>query len=532
MSFSWNASAQVLVDLNLWANPAGSTMITNYPVWVKVGSATGYVLAGNTNSGGRYLDSIALVTVPTPVTFLTYDCNGASISSTKILSPNAIYIGDTMIVACSSPTPGITSIFTHTPMTTFPAAIQFDGSSSTLSIPSPQGNRSYSWDFGDGTTGQGANVVHTFSTLGTFNVCLTVSFQDSVLNANTLIDVSCQTVSIGSPVYSCTANFDALAAGANDIQFLGLRYVYNSGINVSPDSTIYNWNFGDGQTSTSRDPYHSYAAAGSYYTCFQYIALDSLQDTICTAMYCDTVVAGLSLQNSTGCQAKIAVVYDSVIPNKVTLIDSSNVVFSGNQVIQSYLLQGDGRYWKYSGSGTPGNFSNTFTYNGNGPYQACVYHVVTDTVTGIVTCRTKDCITVVFSSTLSCQADFSYTSNPGSLQVNFSDSSTPSSSGGSISIDYSWDFGDGMVDTGRNPTHLYTSAGSYNTCLYLTVIDSSTFGVCHDTICKTVVVTGPTNNFCQASYIVDTVNSVLGNVVLWNTSTPIPSNPNFGTTYH
>ena len=34
---------------------------------------------------------------------------------------------------------------------------------------------SYHWDFGDGTTGTGKNIEHTYSSAGTYNVTLTIT---------------------------------------------------------------------------------------------------------------------------------------------------------------------------------------------------------------------------------------------------------------------------------------------------------------------------------------------------------------------
>ena len=42
--------------------------------------------------------------------------------------------------------------------------------------PTPTATRStYAWDFGDGTTGTGASVSHTFATAGAYNAKVTVS---------------------------------------------------------------------------------------------------------------------------------------------------------------------------------------------------------------------------------------------------------------------------------------------------------------------------------------------------------------------
>ena len=63
--------------------------------------------------------------------------------------------------------------FDVTPGTTgtAPFTVIFDASKSTDN----RGIASYSWDFGDGTTGSGIIVEHTYNTVGTYNVILTVT---------------------------------------------------------------------------------------------------------------------------------------------------------------------------------------------------------------------------------------------------------------------------------------------------------------------------------------------------------------------
>ena len=60
-------------------------------------------------------------------------------------------------------TPGLTG--------TVPFTVVFDASSST----DDRGIASYSWDFGDGSTGSGIILEHTYDTVGTYNVILTVT---------------------------------------------------------------------------------------------------------------------------------------------------------------------------------------------------------------------------------------------------------------------------------------------------------------------------------------------------------------------
>jgi len=51
-------------------------------------------------------------------------------------------------------------------------------------------NLTYSWDFGDGGTSTDAYPIHTFQSLGTFNVCLTID------DGNGCTDTHCETVAV------------------------------------------------------------------------------------------------------------------------------------------------------------------------------------------------------------------------------------------------------------------------------------------------------------------------------------------------
>ena len=74
-----------------------------------------------------------------------------------------------------------------------------------------------------------------------------------------------------------------------------------------------------------------------------------------------------------------------------------------------------------------------------------------------------------------------------------------------------WNFGDGTSSTQNMPSHIYSNPGTY---VYCVTIDSC------PTVCDTLIVGSGGNPNCNASYIVDTVNSQLGTVILWNNSTP------------
>ncbi|MEX2467698.1 MAG: PKD domain-containing protein, partial [Gemmatimonadota bacterium] len=69
-------------------------------------------------------------------------------------------------------------------------ACDFDGAGSTDSDGSIVG---YAWDFGDGNTGSGVTVSHTFASGGTYTVTLTVTDDDGATGSDA------QSVSVSEP---------------------------------------------------------------------------------------------------------------------------------------------------------------------------------------------------------------------------------------------------------------------------------------------------------------------------------------------
>ncbi|MEM6633241.1 MAG: discoidin domain-containing protein [Bacteroidota bacterium] len=85
-----------------------------------------------------------------------------------------VFIDDVVITACAPiPNRAPTASFTFTPASgTTPLQVSFNASASS----DPDGdNMTYSWDFGDGSTGSGLNPVHTYTSAENFTVTLTVS---------------------------------------------------------------------------------------------------------------------------------------------------------------------------------------------------------------------------------------------------------------------------------------------------------------------------------------------------------------------
>lgn len=489
-----------IVTLNVW-NPSNNA-IPNYPVWVKVHTTPPTILRGNTNASGTFLDSIFGVPNNTRVDFLTYNCTGQRVTKTKFTNSVVNSIGDTLQPSCSVPKPeysvlafkvsGSTTVNLHAYNldTALPADVQHINN----------------WNFGDGSQSSSRVTSHTY-TPGSYTACFTGSVHDSLYGIELFTDSMCIPINVGITT-TCTAWFQARPDGGNDVQFLGTS---NSSGVPAVQSYAYSWNFGDGSTGTGRTPVHTYSNSSHRIACFTAYGLDSNNDTVCTQTYCDSVYPGYPLSSGAGCNAQYVAVADPINPLSYNFIDSSSLSGSGSTFKSIILVVEENarKSWTYlatPNTWSPGNSFNHI-FQGAGTFNVCLYGLVQDTLTNAISCASKYCSTItVGSGPAGCQADFGYSNTSGSGTFNFSDSSTVAPG---ANVSYTWYFGDGNVDTVQNPVHTYATSGTYNTCLAITVQDSS--GTCVDSICKTVSWSSGPNVTCSAdfSWQVDSSGSAL-----------------------
>lgn len=105
------------------------------------------------------------------------------------------------------------------------------------------------WDFGDGSSSTDANPQHTYDTLGQYAVSLIVSNSFGSDTIESTIDF---------PEDLIVANFSAGTTG-----FCSEPATINF-TNNSQYASDYQWDFGDGTTSTEAEPSHTYIASGFY----------------------------------------------------------------------------------------------------------------------------------------------------------------------------------------------------------------------------------------------------------------------------
>jgi PKD repeat protein len=130
-------------------------------------------------------------------------------------------------------------------------AISFDASvSSALS-----GVASYQWDFGDGSTGSGVAIQHTYSAGGTYAVRLTVTDNKGQTAWTT------QSIPVASgPTANFTFTPPTPTAGLTVVAFDG-----TSSWAVAPATiSSWVWDFGDGTSSSGATVLHIFSSARDY----------------------------------------------------------------------------------------------------------------------------------------------------------------------------------------------------------------------------------------------------------------------------
>jgi PKD repeat protein len=225
------------------------------------GSALGAVTAGQTSTFTLTLTEsnpniLSNGVAPTPraeVTISARDTRTGIVSPTRSLTLSQ---GSPTLVEFStadfpSPVPAPTvARFNLSP--TNPGinqAVSFNASASTAS------NATYTWDFGDMTTGTGVTTTHPYPRPGNFTVTLTVTSDNG--NASTASRVV--NVSGNLPPVAANFTFSPTAPSINQ-NVLFTAQMFGP---IVLDAR-YDWNFGDGATGTGSTATHAYTRAGSY----------------------------------------------------------------------------------------------------------------------------------------------------------------------------------------------------------------------------------------------------------------------------
>ena len=338
------------------------------------------------------------------------------------------------------------------------------------------GPKYHAWSFGDGTSSNSwtpqFTVNHTYSIPGTYNVRMCV--YDTIFNDTACISqpVIVQNCGSTSPLQ---ANFGLPDTICFPAQTFIQPWDSTSGL-TWPFS--YSWTLSNGATASTQNPIFYIQTTGTY--SLTLCVTDGSGNTSCTTK--SVVVAGC---NATPLGATFAA------PDTICFWDTQTLQVPGG------AIGGSGFFffsWTITNGATLTIRSHaTVTFPGPGVYNLTL--CVIDSLIGDTACFDKD-ITVLGGNCGSpLTTTFSWWPNPAcvNLPVQFTNSTT----GGSSTYQYAWDFGDGTTNTNSAPSHTYATLGTY--VVTLCVIDT----VLNDTVCtsQTVHVNPP----CSSSVNVGSI---------------------------
>lgn len=215
--------------------------------------------------------------------------------------------------------------------------------------------------------------------------------------------------------------------------------------NNSTSATSYEWNFGDGSATTSQvNPTHVYTQAGTYSA-----TLIAFNPNGCNASS-DTTTLIIVVKNDSINANFTAIKVDSCGPYTANFINTSTYNNGAPPASTQF-------FWDF-GDGT--------TFNGANPnptphvFPSMGNYTVTLIMTDTNACKSPDTMQVVLNfSSSNVASEFAM---PDSVCVpafvSFIDQSTNATT-------WSWTFGDGNSSTQSNPTHTFTSVGTYTVVL-------------------------------------------------------------------
>ena len=133
------------------------------------------------------------------------------------------------------------------------------------------------WTFGDGSTSLDINPSHTYALPGIYNVCIRVK-KNSAAGTTFCVKEICKQIEVRS-----ACNLQAYFSYQFDPINHNKIYFVNQSLPATLATGIQ-WNFGDGTTSVSNNPDHTYAHAGTYKVCIRIAA-----GSACYKEFCKTV---------------------------------------------------------------------------------------------------------------------------------------------------------------------------------------------------------------------------------------------------
>jgi gliding motility-associated-like protein len=307
-----------------------------------------------------------------------------------------------------------TAVLTLAPLPT----VDFDADTACLGTATTLTNQStissgslslFNWDFGDGSSSSANNANKNFSGFGNQNVTLTATSALGCSDSNT------------KSVYVApnpTVNFSTASECLSD----SVSFETQSSIALGSVAQ-HSWDFGDGNVSSLPDAKHLYMAAADYT-----ITYTTTSDLGCSTSSTQTI--------SVYPEPNASFVHDTIYTDQSTSFVNTSSISNGNL---SYN-------WNF-GDGSLSTLTNpSHTFADSGSYSI-----------SLLTQSSFGCTDTVFEHVILPKAHFSANEVCfGEATFFQNQSAVPIGT-----LSYEWTFGDGATSTQTNPSHTYSSAGTY-----------------------------------------------------------------------
>lgn len=319
----------------------------------------------------------------------------------------------------------------------------------------------WDWQFGDGTSSSAQHPTKVYTENGFQTVSLTVTSSTGCKNTASL-GRFIRVLSGIENAFSFT--IDSLCRAPFTVRF--------SNETAGPGTLSYTWNLGNGSSSTDKNPVAVYSVAGTYP-----VRLTTVSQYGCRNVLDTTITI-------TGATPAIRMPAIACLGVPVNFENSSTPTFKTST-------------WEFGDGGTATGTPVTYTYTTTGTFPVKL-------ITDFGFC--KDSITRNINVPPLPTVDFSSPNNK-SCKAPFAVSFTALAPGATAWL---WDFGDGSTSSDANPTHTFTTNGSYK--VTLTVTDAAG---CSNTISKP--------DFVQISPTVVSTTGIPGRGCVPYTYTPTPN---------
>jgi gliding motility-associated-like protein len=334
---------------------------------------------------------------------------------------------------------------------------------------------SWNWNFGNGNTATIQNPTATYFTSGTYTVSLTAT---NANGSNTITQTNYITV-YEPPIVNFSAN-NTSGCFPLRVQFSDLSTAGAGNTNVS-----WQWDFGNGNTSTLQNPLAIYNAAGAFS-----VTLRVTNDKGCSKI--------ISRPNYINVSDGVVASFTNTQP--IVCNPPASITFTNNSTGPPTLSY----FWDFG----DGNFSVAAN-------PVHIYNISGTFIATLVVSSTAGCEDTVRSSPIVIGGFNNSFSAPTNACINevvtFTNTTTPAPNSAN------WTFGDGGIAAGINATHSYALPGTYNVWLY------NTFASCRDSVMVPITInprpiadfSAPITSICQPSLTVNFLDLSTGGAVGW-----------------